>query len=92
MCWRCTVLTTARMGSRASAILSLSIKGCDPLDAEKALDQAFSVAVRGGLHCSPYAHRWLGTFPQGALRLSPGYFNTVEEANRVLAALREAAG
>ena len=35
--------------------------------------------TRPGLHCAPIAHKTLGTFPQGALRVSPGYFNTIEE-------------
>ena len=43
------------------------------------LDQAFDIKVRTGLHCSPAAHKTLGTFPKGTVRLSPGYFNTMEE-------------
>ena len=35
--------------------------------------------VRGGFHCAPLAHRYLGTEISGALRLSPGFFNTKEE-------------
>ena len=35
--------------------------------------------TRPGLHCAPIAHKTLGTFPQGALRVSQGYFNTFEE-------------
>src|SRR5262249_30685143 len=40
------------------------------------LDQAFDIAVRPGLHCAPYIHRSLGTFPDGTVRVSPGPFNT----------------
>ena len=50
-----------------------------------------SIAVRPGLHCAPYAHKHLGTFPHGTLRLSPGFFNTIEEAQQVVKALREIA-
>lgn len=35
--------------------------------------------TRPGLHCAPSAHKTLGTFPQGALRVSPGFFNTFSE-------------
>lgn len=35
--------------------------------------------VRGGFHCAPLAHRYLGTEESGALRLSPGLFTTKEE-------------
>ena len=36
------------------------------------LDQAFEIAIRPGLHCAPYIHRAIGTFPDGAVRVSPG--------------------
>lgn len=35
----------------------------------------WNVAVRTGLHCAPYAHKFLGTFPAGTVRFSVGYFN-----------------
>lgn len=34
-----------------------------------------NIAVRVGLHCAPYAHKFIGTFPAGTVRLSVGYFN-----------------
>jgi cysteine desulfurase / selenocysteine lyase len=55
------------------------------------LDQAFDVAVRPGLHCAPYIHRSLGTFPEGTIRVSPGPFSTVEDIDRLAAALAEIA-
>lgn len=53
------------------------------------LDQSFDIAVRPGLHCAPYIHRHLGTFPEGTVRISPGPFNTEEEIDRFLEALGE---
>jgi selenocysteine lyase/cysteine desulfurase len=38
--------------------------------------------TRPGLHCAPLAHRTLGSFPEGSLRVSPGYFNSLEDINR----------
>jgi cysteine desulfurase family protein len=38
-----------------------------------------NVAVRTGLHCSPFAHQFLGTFPSGTVRFSASYFTTEEE-------------
>ena len=46
------------------------------------LDQAFDIAVRPGLHCAPYIHRALGTFPDGTVRVSPGPFNTEADIDR----------
>jgi len=53
------------------------------------LDQAFNVAVRPGLHCAPYIHRSLGTFPDGTVRVSPGPFNTKDDIDHLTRALSE---
>ncbi len=53
------------------------------------LDQAFDIAIRPGLHCAPYIHRAIGTFPEGAVRVSPGAFSTTEEIDRLADALAE---
>lgn len=38
-----------------------------------------NIAVRTGLHCAPYAHQFLDTFPSGTVRFSVSYFNTDED-------------
>jgi len=53
------------------------------------LDQAFEIAVRSGLHCSPYIHKAQGSFPDGLVRISPGAFNTPADIEKVVAALKE---
>jgi cysteine desulfurase/selenocysteine lyase len=53
------------------------------------LDQAFEIAIRPGLHCAPYIHRAIGTFPDGAVRVSPGPFNTNEDIDTLANALAE---
>jgi cysteine desulfurase/selenocysteine lyase len=53
------------------------------------LDQAFDVAVRPGLHCAPYIHRSLGTFPEGTVRVSPGPFSTEADIDHLADALAE---
>jgi cysteine desulfurase family protein len=53
------------------------------------LDQAFEVAVRPGLHCAPYIHRSLHTFPDGTVRVSPGPFNTIDDIDHLAQALAE---
>lgn len=45
------------------------------------------IAVRTGLHCAPFAHRFLRTFPTGTVRFSVGYFNTEEDFVRLEKAL-----
>jgi cysteine desulfurase/selenocysteine lyase len=56
------------------------------------LDQAFDIAIRPGLHCAPYIHRALGTFPEGAVRVSPGAFNTEADIDQLASALAEIVG
>jgi cysteine desulfurase / selenocysteine lyase len=53
------------------------------------LDTGFEIAVRPGLHCAPYIHRRIGTYPDGTLRLSPGPFNTAEQIDVFIRALTE---
>jgi len=77
--------------SRKVGALSITIKDRDNAEVASILDQAFSIAVRPGLHCAPYTHKQLGTFPTGTLRLSPGYFSTIEETDEVIKALMEIA-
>ena len=47
------------------------------------------IAVRGGLHCAPGAHRFLGTTRRGAVRASVGWANTFEEIDAFLRALKD---
>lgn len=46
-----------------------------------------NIAVRTGLHCAPYAHRFLGTFPAGTVRFSVSYFNTDDDFEQLASAL-----
>jgi len=62
-----------------------------PQDAGAILDTSFDIAIRPGLHCAPYIHRALGTFPDGTLRLSPGPFTTPDQIDSLLQALDEIA-
>ena len=61
------------------AVLSFTIAGKDSSTLAFELDQRFDIAVRAGLHCAPRAHRTLGTFPGGTVRMSPSWFTTRED-------------
>jgi cysteine desulfurase / selenocysteine lyase len=70
--------------------LSLIVPGAlAPQDLAAILDTSFDIAVRPGLHCAPYIHRALGTFPDGTLRLSPGPFTKPDDIAALLEALSE---
>lgn len=72
--------------------VSFNIDGFDAPDVGSILDDSFEIAIRPGLHCAPYAHQRLGTFPTGAIRVSPGAFTTEEEVDALLDALTQIVG
>ncbi len=78
--------------SRRVGTVSLNIEGYEASDVGSILDDSFDIAVRPGLHCAPYAHRVMGTSPSGAVRISPGPFNTDDDLNTLLDALDQVAG
>ncbi len=67
--------------------LSINIDGLEPSDAASILDDSFDIATRPGLHCAPYTHRRLNTYPSGTLRISPGPFTTNDDIDALLNAL-----
>jgi cysteine desulfurase family protein len=69
--------------------LSLNLEGVDCAELAHILDTAYGIAVRPGLHCAPAAHRTIGTFPHGTVRVSVGPYNTVEEIQILIKALAE---
>jgi cysteine desulfurase family protein len=70
--------------------LSLVVpEALSPQDLGSILDTSFEIAVRPGLHCAPYIHRALGTFPDGTLRLSTGPFTTDADIDTFIKALAE---
>lgn len=73
-------------------VISFNLAGWEPTDAAAVLDESFDIQCRPGLHCAPGAHRALGTFPGGTIRLSPGFFNTSAEIDAVIGAVRSLAG
>lgn len=70
-----------------TGLLSLTVEGWDPSELAFILDREYGVAVRAGLHCAPRAHRTIGTYPGGTLRISPGWFTTSEEIEHCCTAL-----
>jgi selenocysteine lyase/cysteine desulfurase len=74
--------------ARHGGALSFTVAGFDPATVGYRLDHEFDIGVRVGLHCAPEAHRTIGTFPEGTVRVSPGWFNTHEDIERLLTALR----
>jgi cysteine desulfurase family protein len=53
------------------------------------LDEEYGVLVRVGLHCAPAAHKTIGSFPEGTVRLAPGIFTTHTEVDIAVKAVAE---
>ena len=73
------------------AIVTLNIRDYDSGEVSDALSTEYGVATRPGAHCAPLMHKALGTVEQGAVRFSFSHYNTKEELNIAIAALRELA-
>lgn len=77
----------AKASERQAAVISFTVNGYEPGEVGVILDQAFDIKARSGLHCTPEAHRSIGTHPKGTVRVSPGYFNTPEEIDQTIQAI-----
>lgn len=70
-----------------TAIVSLNIINKSSSEVSQRLDDEFGILTRPGLQCAPAAHRTIGTFSSGTVRLSIGYFNSEEDIERTLNAI-----
>lgn len=75
--------------STDAPVVSVVVDGRDSGEVAALLDREHGVAVRSGLHCAPDAHRTLGTLTTGTIRFSPGPFNTPEEIDAAVDAMRD---
>ena len=75
-----------------TAIASFTINHMLPSEVGLRLDDEFGILCRVGLHCAPSAHCTLGTFPDGTLRFGLGAFNTHDDVDMALHAIRQLAG
>jgi cysteine desulfurase / selenocysteine lyase len=73
------------------AICSFNVAGLTPSEITMQLDEEYAIMSRPGLHCAPSAHQAIGTFPQGTVRLSAGYFTTEAEIAAALEAIAKIA-
>ena len=73
--------------SERVGVVSFLVEGWSPGEVGAVLDQAFDIKVRTGLHCAPAAHKVFGTYPEGAVRASIGYFNTTDHTDALLDAV-----
>ena len=73
------------------AIVALNVRNYDSGEVSDALSEEYGIATRPGAHCAPLMHEALGTVHQGAVRFSFSHYNTMEEIQIAVSALRELA-
>jgi cysteine desulfurase / selenocysteine lyase len=71
------------------AIVSFTIAGKQVSDIGFKLDEEYDILTRVGLHCAPAAHKTIGSFPEGTVRLAPGVFTTMDDINKTLKAIEQ---
>jgi cysteine desulfurase family protein len=75
--------------ARCTAVVSFTAECLRVSDVGFRLDEEFGILTRVGLHCAPAAHRTIGTFPEGTVRLAPGILTTPAEIQATLQAIRQ---
>ena len=76
---------------RQSGVVSITLERRSTSEVGMLLDDRYGVLCRVGLHCSPAAHRTIGTFPSGTVRLSLSDMTSDDDIDRAVAAVRELA-
>ena len=79
---------TPRPNNGYVPVLGFNIGDMSSVEAVAKLDRA-GLALRGGIHCSPAAHRYFGTLSQGMIRASIGAFNTPDDIYCLYTAVKE---
>lgn len=74
-----------------SGIVAFNIKDTDSSEVSYLLNKDYNIACRSGLHCAPLAHYHFGTQRSGIVRLSVGYFNTVNDIDNTILAVHKIA-
>jgi cysteine desulfurase family protein len=89
---RGVVLYGPPTASQRVAVVSMTLSGVDGQELAAALDSAYRIQTRAGLHCAPGMHRALRTLHSGGtVRFSLGVSTTVDEVDAAIAGVREIA-
>jgi selenocysteine lyase/cysteine desulfurase len=80
-----------RDASRRTAVVSLTVEGMRVSEVGYALDEEHEILCRVGLHCAPAAHRTIGTFSEGTVRLAAGLTTDIADIEATISAVKEIA-
>lgn len=71
-----------------SGVFAFNIPNVDSTEVATYLDEKWNICVRSGYHCAPLKHQALGTLDQGAVRVSLSFFNTYQEVEKFIFAIK----
>lgn len=72
-----------------NGVISFNIGDIDSTEVAEYLSENYNICVRGGLHCAPLKHKFLGTLNQGTVRVSLSYFTTNNELKMFIIAIKK---
>ncbi|HEY4544317.1 MAG TPA: aminotransferase class V-fold PLP-dependent enzyme, partial [Tissierellaceae bacterium] len=75
--------------NKTSSVVSINIKDYQSSDIEDYLSNEYNIITRSGLHCAPMVHKSMNTLKTGMVRFSFSYFNTKDEIDLVVKAIKE---
>jgi selenocysteine lyase/cysteine desulfurase len=75
--------------AKQTAVVSFSLKNITPSDAALYFEEKWGIMCRPGLHCAPAAHKTIGTFSQGTVRFSFGFFHSEKDIDNAASAVRD---
>lgn len=78
----------SKSGENRSPVVSINLEGFDCSEVGYFLNKK-GIAVRTGYHCAPLVHGIIGTYKKGTVRISPGYFNTYSDIEKICSALMD---
>ena len=71
-----------------SGVFAFNIPNVDSTEVANYLNEKWGICVRSGYHCAPLKHKSLGTLDQGAVRVSLSFFNTYQEIEKLVFAIK----
>lgn len=70
-------------------LFSINSRNMDCSDFGRVLYETYGIETRVGLHCAPQAHKHIGTFPEGTLRISPSLYHKAEDFEYLINSIRK---
>ena len=77
--------------NKRAAIVTFNVGDIDSAAFSDELSFAYDISTRAGAHCAPLMHKAMNTVEQGAVRFSFSHYNTEEEIDTAIKAVKEIA-